>query len=157
MDDTWDEIIDGLDWEAVDREVEKSIEEDRIYDELYDYFDDDSFDYKRSYLRKFMRTYPKITDRTVIDAATEQMLESHEGGVELDVTDALRFAQHKKIPTEAELLKTLTAAGINDSNIDDVLDTLRSTDFEDDGKRGTVKNPVAMKKAGVAYSLRLYS
>ena len=108
MDDTWKEELDKLDWDMVDREVEKSLEEDRIYDELYDYFDDDSFDYKRSYLRKFMRTYPKITDRTIIDVATEQMLESHEGGVELDVADALRFAGHKKIPSTKELVKMLT-------------------------------------------------
>ena len=102
----WYEILDGLDWDAVDRDVRESLEEDRVFDELREYYDDDSFDYKRSYLRKFMRTYPKITDRTIIDAATEQMLESHEGGVELDASDALRFAEHKKIPSEKELLKT---------------------------------------------------
>ena len=147
MDNTWDEILDKVDWDAVDRDVAKSLEEDRIYDELYEYFDDDSFDYKRSYLRKFMRTYPKITDKTIIDVATEQMLESHESGVELDAADALRFAEHKRLPTEAELLKMLTDAGINDSNIDSVLDTMLSPDFEDDGKRGTVKNPAAKKKA----------
>lgn len=148
MDNTWDDIMDSLDWDDVDRDVQKSLEEDKIYDELYDYFDDDSFDYKRSYLRKFMRTYPKITDRDVIDIATEQMMESHEGGVELDVADALRFAEHKKIPAEKELLKMLAEAGINDSNIDDVLDKILSPDFEDDGKRGSVKNPAAKKKAG---------
>lgn len=148
MDNTWDEILEGLDWEAVDREVDKSLEEDKIYDELYDYFDDDSFDYKRSYLRKFMRTYPKITDKTIIDVATEQMLESHEGGVELDVADALRFAKHKKIPSEKELLKMLTDAGINDSNFDEVMDKMLSPDFEDDGKRGSIKNPTVKKKAG---------
>ena len=89
-DNIWDEIMDGLDWDAVDREVEKMREEDAVYDALHDHFDNDCFDYKRSYLRKFMRTYPKITDRTIIDVATEQMLESHEGGVELDVADALQ-------------------------------------------------------------------
>ena len=148
MDDTWKKELEKLDWEAIDRDVQESLEEDRIYDELYEYFDDDSFDYKRSYLRKFMRTYPKITDRTIIDVATEQMLESHEGGVELDVADALRFAEHKKIPSEKELLKMLTDAGINDSNIDGILDKMLSPDFEDDGKRGSVKNPAAKKKAG---------
>lgn len=148
MDDTWKKELEKLDWEAIDRDVQESLEEDRIYDELYEYFDDDSFDYKRSYLRKFMRTYPKITDRTIIDVATEQMLESHEGGVELDVADALRFAEHKKIPSTKELVKMLTDIGINDSNIDDVLDKMLSPDFEDDGKRGTTKNPAAKKKAG---------
>lgn len=148
MGKTWDDIMDSLDWDDVDRDVQKSLEEDKIYDELYDYFDDDSFDYKRSYLRKFMRTYPKITDKTIIDVATEQMLESHEGGVELDVADALRFASHKKQKSTAELVKTLTDAGINDSNIDDVLDTMLSPDFVDDGKRGSIKNQEAKKKAG---------
>ena len=143
----WYEILDGLDWDAVDRDVRESLEEDRIFDELHEYFDDDSFDYKRSYLRKFMRTYPKITDRNIIDAATEQMLESHEGGVELDASDALRFAEHKKIPSEKELLKMLTDAGINDGNIDAILDKMLSPDFEDDGRRGSVKNPAAKKKA----------
>lgn len=148
MDDTWKEELDKLDWEAIDKDVQESLEEDRVYDELYDYFDDDSFDYKRSYLRKFMRTYPKITDRTIIDVATEQMLESHEDGVELDVADALRFAEHKKIPSTKELVKMLTDVGINDSNIDDLLDKMLSPDFEDDGKRGSIKNPEAKKKAG---------
>ena len=149
MDKTWGDIMDSLDWDAVDRDVEKSLEEDKVYDDLYDYFDSDEFDYKRSYLRKFMRTYPKITDRTIIDVATEQMLEAHEGGVELDVADALRLASNKKQKSVAELVKMLTDAGINDSNIDDVLNTLLSPDFEDDGKRGTIKNPAAKKKAGM--------
>lgn len=148
MGKTWDGIMDSLDWDAVDRDVEKSLEEDKIYDELYDYFDDDSFDYKRSYLRKFMRTYPKITDKTIIDVATEQMLESHEGGVELDAADALRFASHKKQKSTAELVKMLADAGINDSNIDDVLDAIPSPDFVDDGKRGSIKNQEAKKNAG---------
>lgn len=147
-DNTWDEVLDKVDWDSVDREVAKSLEEDRVLDELYKYFDADSFDYKRSYLRKFMRAYPKITDRTVIDVATEQMLESHEGGVELDVADALRFAEHKRLPTEAELLKMLTDAGINDSNIDNVLGQILSPDFEGDDKCGSIKNPAAKKKAG---------
>lgn len=157
MDDKWKDAFDKLDWNAVDREVEKSLEEDRIYDALYEYFDDDSFDYKRSYLRKFMRTYPKIIDRDTIDIATEQMLESHEGGVELDVADALRFAEHKKLPSVKELAKMLLDAGINDSNIDDVLDTMLSPDFEDDGKRGSIKNPAAKKKANdlIRYSYAL--
>ena len=138
MDETWKEELDKLDWAAIDRDVKESLEEDRVYDELHDYFDGDSFDYKRSYLRKFMRTYPKITDRTIIDVATEQMLESHDGGVELDVADAKRFAEHKKIPSEKELVKMLTDAGINDDNIDGFLDKMLSQDFEDDGKRGSV-------------------
>lgn len=148
MGKTWDDIMDSLDWDDVDRDVQKSLEEDKIYDELYDYFDDDSFDYKRSYLRKFMRTYPKITDKTIIDVATEQMLESHEGGVELDAADALRFASHKKQKSTEALVKMLTDAGINDDNIDDVLDTMLSPDFVDDGKRGSIKNQEAKKKAG---------
>ena len=92
----WYEILDGLDWDAVDRDVRESLEEDRIYDQLHDHFNDDSFDYKRGYIRKFMGTHPEITDRRIIDAATEQMLESHEGGVELDADDALRFVKNKK-------------------------------------------------------------
>ena len=147
-DNIWDEIMDGMDWDAVDREVEKMREEDAVYDALHDHFDNDCFDCKRSYLRKFMRTYPKITDRTIIDVATEQMLESHEGGVELDVADALRFAERKKLPSEKELLNKLTDAGIDDNNIDEIPDKMLSPDFEDDGKRGSIKNPAAKKKAG---------
>ena len=142
MDDTWDEIFDTLDWDAVDREVAKSLEEDRKHDLLRDYFSRDEFDYKRGYIRKFMRTYPDVLDRQTIDAATEQMLESHESGVELDAADALRFVKDKKPLSTEEIVKILADAGANDSNFVDVLES----DF-DDGKYGTVKSPEARKKA----------
>lgn len=147
MDDIWDEILDKLDWDAIDRDVKKSLEEDAAREAVRDYFAGDEYDYKRGYIRKLRRTHPEITDPEVIAVATEQMLESHEGGVELDVDDALRFAERKKLPTTKELVKMLTDAGINDSNIDDVLDKMLSPDFEDDGKRGSIKNPKAKKKA----------
>ena len=138
----WYEILDGLDWDAIDRDVQESLEEDRVFDELHEYFDNDSFDYKRSYLRKYRRTYPKNTDRTIIDAATEQMLESHEGGVELDVADALRFAKNKKPLSAEEIVKILADAGANDDHFIDML-----TDDFDDGKFGTVKSEQARKRA----------
>ena len=147
MDNTWDEIMDKLDWDAIDRDVKKSLEEDAAGEAVRDYFAGDEYDYKRGYIRKLRRTHPEITDPELISVATEQMLESHEGGVELDLEDAIRFAKSKKIPTTKELVKMLTDAGINDSNIDEVLDKMLSPDFEDDGKRGSIKNPKAKKKA----------
>ena len=144
MDDKWDKMLDAVDWDAVDREVEKSFEEDRIYDELYDYFDDDSFDYKRSYLRKFMRKRPEITDKYMIDAATEQMLESHEGGVELDMDDAIRFVKDDKPMSVREIAAGLAKAGITADNIEDIV----FTELDEDGEKyGTIKDPAVKKKA----------
>ena len=143
MENIWDEILDGLDWDSVDQEVKRLEEEERELDELREYFTQDSFDYKREYIRKFRKAHPEILDRTVISLATEQMLESHECGVELEADDALRFVKSERIKTTSELVKMLAAAGISDGSFFDVI----STGFEDDGKRGTVKNPSAKKKA----------
>ena len=143
MSKDWDGAFDNIDWEAVEEDAAKSLEEDAVLDALYDYFNDDGFDYKRSYLRKFMRKHPEIHDRTIIDTATEQMLESHEGGVELDVDDALRFAKGSKPMTTKEIVKMLTDAGITDRDFETLV-----SDFDDDGKCGSVKSAAAKKKAG---------
>lgn len=139
---TWDKIFDNLDWDSVD----KGIEEMRKHDELLAYFDQDQFDYKRSYIRKLMQTHPEIFDRDVIDMATEQMMESHDGGVELGVDDALRFVANQKPMTAGEAAKLLADVGINDDNIEDVL-------FNDESEGGRtidgVKNMEALKKAKV--------
>lgn len=139
-DNTWDKLFDDVDWESVDKEVEKMREQD----ELLAYFDQDKFDYKRSYIRKLMKAHPEITDRNVIGFATEQMMESHEGGVELDVDDALRFVADQKPMTAAEAAKILADVGINDDNIEDVL-----FGDEPDGAQTIdgVKNPAAVRKA----------
>jgi len=148
MSKNWEECFDNIDWEAVEADAAKSLEEDAALDALYDHFNDDSFDYKRSYLRKFMRTHPEIRDQFIIDTATEQMLISHEDGVELDVDDALRFAKGSKPMTTEEIVKMLADAGIADKEFGDVLDTMLFDDIFDDGKRGSVKSDAAKKKAG---------
>ena len=139
-DSTWDKMFDDVDWESVDKEVEKM----REHDELLAYFDQDQFDYKRSYIRKLIKAHPEITDRNVIGLATEQMMESHEGGVELDVDDALRFVADQKPMTAGEAAKILADVGINDDNIEDVL-----FGDEPDGAQTIdgVKNRDAVRKA----------
>lgn len=140
----WDEILDKLDWEAIDREVQRELEDERERDELLDYFNQQRFDYKRGYIRKLMKAHPEIMDRSVISLATEQMMESHDGGVELEVDDALRFVAGKKPMSASEAVKILTEAGINDSNI---VDLILNTPVGGE-ECGTVVNEAARKKAG---------
>lgn len=142
MDDIWGEIMDGLDWDAVDRDVEKMREEEAASDAIKAYFASDEFDYKRGYIRKVRRSRPDITDPLVIDFATEQMLESHESGVELDVDDAIRFVRDKKPITKDEIFKMFSSLPPSGKSFADIIDA----DF-DDGKYGTVKSPEARKKA----------
>lgn len=139
----WDEILDKLDWEAIDREVQRELEDERERDELLHYFNQQRFDYKRGYIRKLMKAHPEIMDRSVISLATEQMMESHDGGVELEVDDALRFVAGKKPMSASEAVKILTEAGINDSNI---VDLILNTPVGGD-ESGTVVNESARKKA----------
>lgn len=142
MDNTWDEELENLDWESIDREVEKLGEEEWARDELHSYFSQDCFDYKRGYIRKFMKTYPAIYDTRLIDSATEQMIESHEAGVELDMADAIRFVENEKPTPVSELVEMLKDAGATDEKVFDML-----AEPFGDGKRGTKKNPIAKKKA----------
>lgn len=140
MDDGWSEILDSIDWDSVDREVEKM----REHDDLVAYLEQDKFDYKRSYIRKLMQAHPEITDRNVIALATEQMLESHDGGVELDVDDALRFVENQKPMSVSDAVKIFTDMGINDSNIADVI---FGADLEGGQTIDGVKNPDSVRKA----------
>ena len=134
----WDSAFDNLDWDAIDREVKKFGDAD----EARQYFSQSRYDYKRGYIRKLMQAHPEITDIGWISAATEQMMESHEAGVELDVDDALRFTAGEKPMSVDDVIRALGEAGINDGNIMDVI-----FNAEDDGKRGTVINPQAKHKA----------
>lgn len=140
MDNTWDKIFDGIDWDSVDREVEKM----RDNDELIAYFEQDKFDFKRGYIRELMQKHPEITDRDIIDLATEQMLESHECGVELDIDDALRFVSSQKVMTVEEAVKILTDMGFNDSNFVEMVSTAVVG-----GNKGTKKNREAKTKAAL--------
>lgn len=144
MDKSWDEIMDGVDWDAVDREVEKLREAEGGQANLWFYFDKDGFDYKRSYIRKVMATHPEITNQFTVDAASEQMYESHTEGVELDVDDALRFVENDKPVPLDDLVKMLNAAGVTSENVMDVIETtLYDTEL---GVYGTVKNSSAKAK-----------
>ena len=140
MENMWDGFFDNIDWDSVDKEVAAEREKTA----LLSYVNDVRFDYKRGYIRKFMRAHPEITDRDVIGLATEQMQEAHEGGVELDPDDALRFVANKKPMTVQEAVKLLTEAGIDDENIMDVI-------FAEDNEEGygTEPNLSARKKAGL--------
>lgn len=138
MDNDWDEIFDGIDWNFVDREVEKM----RENDDLIAYFAQDKFDYKRGYIRELMQTHPEISDSDIIDLATEQMLESHECGVELNIDDALRFVSSQKVITVEEAVKILTDMGFNDSNFAEMVSSAVVT-----GEKGTKKNANAKTKA----------
>lgn len=110
MGNMWDGFFDGIDFKDLDREPGEK-------DLLRDFFWDDEFDERRGYIRKIMQAHPEITDRDRIDAASEQMYESHMEGVELDAEDALRFAANDKpVPTE-KLMKMLYRNGLNDSNV----------------------------------------
>lgn len=140
MDNTWDKIFDGIDWDSVDREVEKM----RDNDELIAYFGQDKFDFKRGYIRELMQKHPEITDRDIIDLATEQMLESHECGVELDIDDALRFVSSQKVMTVEEAVKILTDMGFNDSNFVEMV-----SNSVVGGNKGTKKNREAKTKAAL--------
>lgn len=140
MDDGWSEILDSIDWDSVDREVGNM----KGHDDLVAYLEQDKFDYKRSYIRKLMQAHPEITDRNVIALATEQMLESHDGGVELDVDDALRFVANQKPMSVSEAVKIFTDMGINDSNIADVI---FGADLGVGQTIDGVKNPDAKRKA----------
>ena len=137
MDNTWNELMSNLDWGEIDREIAS----ERGYDELLAYFNDAGFDYKRGYIRKFMRAHPEIVDRELIDMATEQMQESHDGGVELDVDDAIRFVANKRPMSVQEAVKLLTEAGITDENIEGVISSASSDGY------GIVVNKAARKKA----------
>lgn len=146
MKDMWEGYFDNVDWDAVERDS-KLTDKDKKEIDLERFLDKDERDYKRSYIRKFRNDHPEILDIATVDLVTEQMHESHECGVELSSDDALRFVLRRRNKSVDELVKMLTDAGINDGNIGDVLDTMLSPDFLDDGKCGTVKNPAAKKKA----------
>ena len=145
MDNTWDDLMDAVDWDAVDKEIEASRREEAARDELRDYFESDGFDFKRSYIRKIMQTRPEITDRFKIDAASEQMYESHTEGVELDVDDALRFVENDRPVPVSDLVKMLNASGLTDENIMDVVESTLADDEPE--PHGEVKNIAAKAKA----------
>lgn len=145
MDNTWNDLLDTVDWDAVDKEVNKLRAEEAGRENLLAYFDKDGFDFKRSYIRKIFQTRPEITDRFKIDAASEQMYESHTGGVELDVDDALRFVENDKPVPVPDLVKMLNAAGLTDENVMDVIESALSD--EEPEPHGEVKNKRAKSKA----------
>lgn len=144
MDKSWDEIMDGVDWDAVESEIKKSAQEERRRDELLDYFWQDDFDYKRGYILAVMNAHPEIDDRYTIDAASEEMLMAHDFSVELSVDDALRLVKNDKPTPVSELVKMLNSAGITDDNVMDVIESAETTRRQTiDG----VKSPAAKRKA----------
>ena len=112
---------------------------DTARDELLSYFGQRKFDYKRGYIREVMRKHPEITDRYIIGAATEQMAESHDGGVELSADDALRFVENEKPITGEDIRAFFKSIGLTESDI-------LFRDVEDD-KIGTKESPQAVRKA----------
>ena len=145
MGNIWDGIFDGVDWDAVDREVEKSAAE-----KAREYFASDGFDYKRSYLRALFRKHPEITDVGKIDTATEAMYESHTEGVELDVDDALRVVANETTLTDEQLVQMLLDSGITDESF---MDTLSKGVHSMKMVPSTIKNKDAVRKARIMESL----
>lgn len=115
MGNMWDGFFDGIDFNNLGKEPSEK-------DLLRDFFWDDEFDERRGYIRKIMLTHPEITDRDKIDAASDQMYESHLEGVELDVDDALRFVANNKPVSTEELVKMLYRSGVNDGNVFGLID-----------------------------------
>ena len=113
--------------------------DDNAREELLDYFGQRKFDYKRGYIRKVMRERPEITDRFKIGAATEQMMESHDGGVELSVDDALRFVENEQPITYDDIMHFFESIGLESSDI-------LFREVEDD-KIGMKENKEAVRKA----------
>lgn len=144
MDKSWDEIMDGVDWDAVDREIEKTAQEERGRNELLDYFWEDGFDYKRGYIFAIMNAHPEIDDRYIIDAASEEMLMAHDFSVELAVDDALRLVKNDKPTPIPELVKMLNSAGITNDN---VMDVIENAEIEHRQTIGGVKSSAAKRKA----------
>ncbi|MBQ7736698.1 MAG: hypothetical protein IJT62_02540 [Oscillospiraceae bacterium] len=141
MRDDWDDFFDGVDWDAVLRETPDEQEKTKAA------FRDAAFDYKRSYIRKILKTRPELTDVRMIDYASEQMLESHTEGVELDVDDALRLAAHYKPKTTEEIVQMLFNAGARDGNFFDTVFMFDPNEAEEPA--GTVRNADAAQKAGI--------
>lgn len=139
MDDTWNELMKDVDWGEVERDIAENAEREK----LIAYFWRDGFDFKRGYIRRIMSEHPELLDRFKIDAASEQMHESHALGVELSVDDALRFVENDKPVPTSELVKMLNAAGVTDENVYDVI--LGAATME--SSCSTVKNAAAQKKA----------
>ena len=132
--------MDKLDWTGMfdDIDPEDIIDEPDERELTEEYFWSDGFDYKRSYIREIMRAYPELSDRHLIDAASEQMYESHSESVELSVDDALRFARtDKPVPVE-DLVKMLHDAGVTDDNVMEVITNALLTDKP--GRVGLVKD-----------------
>lgn len=121
-----------------------AIEQNTVKEKLTKHFSKDCYDYDRSYIRRIMKERPDITDKFVISNAADAMWESHEGGVELSIDDALRLtANEKPLPIE-EVVRQLTELGANNENF---MSKVRDIEL-DDGKFGTVKNKMAKRKAG---------
>lgn len=144
MDKSWDEIMEGVDWDAVESEIEKTTQEENGRKELLDYFWEDGFDYKRGYIFAVMNAHPEIDDRYIIDAASEEMLMAHDFSVELAVDDALRLVKNDKPTPIPELVKMLNSAGITNDN---VMDVIENAEIEHRQTFGGVKTSAATRKA----------
>ena len=144
MDNPWDEIMDGVDWDAAEREIKKTAQEELKRYKLMDYFWQDGFDYKRGYIFAVMNAHPEIDDRYIIDAVSEEMLMAHDFSVELAVDDALRLVKNDKPAPVSELVKILNSAGITDDN---VMDAIEDADIEHRQTIDGVKSPTATRKA----------
>jgi hypothetical protein len=143
----WANAFDNIPWDDLDDEPT-----DR--DTLLAYFGSDGFDYKRSYIRKIMKDRPDVTDQFKVDVASEQMYESHTEGVELDTNDALRFVANDKPKSVEELVKMLSKAGVNDSNIFESIE--KGIISHEDSPIGTIKNKSAKATAKILTSLAEY-
>jgi len=144
MDKSWDEIMDGVDWDAVESEIKKTTQEEHRRKELLDYFWEDGFDYKRGYIFAVMNAHPEIDDRYIIDAASEEMLMAHDFSVELAVDDALRLVKNDKPTPIPELVKMLNSAGITDNN---VMDVIEDAEIEHRQTIDGMKSTTAKRKA----------
>ena len=140
MDNSWDKIFDGLDWDAVDRDIKKLEKEEA--DSLSDFVWQPSLDSCRGYVRKILRAHPELTDHFKIEMAAGTMEEAHDGGVEMEVDDALRFVENDRPKSVADYVNSLLESGISESDFMDILEKDVSDDYY-----GTVRNPKAVRKA----------
>ena len=107
---------------------QKPIREHRSREELIEYFSAWSFDDKRECINRILQEHPEVGDPFVIDAASDEMLNSAYTGVLLRTDDALRLVEYREpVPTE-ELVKMLTDAGVTDDNIYDIIDRAKMSD-----------------------------
>lgn len=100
-------------------------------DELIKYFSNPNLDYLREHAYRIMLERPDIADPLRIEFAAEQMHESEGDRIELSVYNALRLTESDKVVPIDKLMKELTAVGVADDNMLDVILGAELEDYSD--------------------------